>query len=90
MKEEFFEMAKNSVILSSEIVDVERLLSDSSKLNVENPLQVKYETYISILLPERPVPLTEVLDEISPLLFAGLINVSEMWRDIIYFKPLKK
>ena len=77
---------KNSVILSSEIVDVKRLLSDSSKLNVENPLQV--ETYI--LLPKRPVPLTEVLDEISPFLFAGLINIDEVWEGAIRFKPLKE
>ncbi|MCU4139892.1 MAG: hypothetical protein MW690_000782 [Methanophagales archaeon] len=31
-----------------------------------------------ILKVERPVPLTEVLDEISPFLFAGLINISEV------------
>jgi len=92
LKEEFFEMAKNSVI-SSEIVDVEKLLSYQSRLDVENPLQVKYEDFPydrSLLLPKRPVPLTEVLDEVSPFLFAGLINVSEIWRDIIYFKPLKE
>ena len=94
LKEEFFEMAKNSIILLSEVLDVEKLLTVESTLRTSNPFQVEFEFYSyrssgSILLPERPVPFTEVLNEISPFLFAGLINIDGVWESGIRFKPLR-
>ena len=102
LKEEFFEMAKNSVALSSETLNVGKLLSEIFHLDAVNPLQVELWHYYydysrgyrrreigNILNVERPVPLTEVLDEISPFLFAGLINISKVEEGEIIFEPLK-
>jgi len=94
LKGEFFEMAKNSIILLSEVLDVEKLLAVESTLRTSNPFQVEFEFYSyrssgSILLPERPVPFTEVLNEISPFLFAGLINIDGVWESGIRFKLLR-
>ncbi len=73
-------------------MNVESICSDSVlKLYVDNPLQVEFSERrydISVLSTERPVPLTEVLDEISPLLFAGLINIDYVSENRIDFERL--
>ena len=102
LKKEFFEMAKNS-IPSSEILYVEHLISHESELDVNDPFRInfhyKHETYdylehrksiyrLRLLKVERPVTLVEVLNEISPSLFAGLINIKSISEFYIEFEPL--
>jgi len=96
LKKEFFEMAKNS-IPSSEILDNYYLISShESSLGVSNPFQINFrykwkgDRYYTgeLLKIKRPVTLVEVLNEISPFLFAGLINIKSISEFYIEFKPL--
>jgi len=92
LKKEFFEMAKNS-IHSSEILNVNSLISHESRLDVSEPFRIDfywdYQYRFKLLEVERPVTLVEVLNEISPFLFAGLINIKSISEFYIEFEPLK-
>ena len=92
LKKEFFEMAKNS-IHSSEILNVNSLISHESRLDVSEPFRIDfywdYQYRFKLLEVERPITLVEVLNEISPFLFAGLINIKSISEFYIEFEPLK-
>jgi len=92
LKKEFFEMAKNS-IPSSEILNVNSLISHESRLDVSEPFRIDfywdYQYRFKLLEVERPITLVEVLNEISPFLFAGLINIKSISEFYIEFEPLK-
>ena len=92
LKEEFFEIAKNS-IPSSEILNVNSLISHESRLDVSEPFRIDfywdYQYRFKLLEVERPVTLVEVLNEISLFLFAGLINIKSIGEFYIEFEPLK-
>ena len=49
----------------------------------------KSRVKLGLLKVERPVTLVEVLNEISPFLFAGLINIKSISEFYIEFEPLK-
>ena len=97
LEEEFFEIAKNS-IPSSEILNVNGFLSSypyESWLDISDPFRIKfYYEYKSrrchekyeFLKVKRPVTLAEALNEISPFLFAGLIDIKELSEHCIKFK----
>ena len=94
LKKEFFEMAKNSTP-SSEILDSYYLISSRElSLGVSNPFQINFRYELKggytgeLLKIKRPVTLVEVLNEISPFLFAGLINIKFISEFYIEFKPL--
>jgi len=91
LKKEFFEMAKNS-IPSSEILNVDSLISHESRLDISEPFRIDfywdYQYKFKLLKVERPVTLVEVLNEISPFLFAGLINIKSISEFYIEFESL--
>jgi len=104
LKKEFFEMAKNSIpsseILSvNNLLSYESSLDVSDPFRID--FYYYYKTYeygiygreerynrSSVLKIKRPVTLVEVLNEISPFLFAGLINIKSISEFYIKFEPL--
>lgn len=98
--EDFAEMAKNSVILSSEILNTDKLISSTSRLHLDSNKQwvdkwirpTRYGVLQDLLLVDikkKPVSVIDCFNEISPFLFVGLVDI-KVGDFFFEFKPIKE